>query len=56
VDVQQKIENVIKDKETMDQMRKFILTMTYHFEKTAAAFKIAPEVAEHAQRTFVTQR
>ena len=30
--------------------------MTYHFKKTTDAFKIAPEVAEHAQQTFVNQR
>jgi len=47
-EVRDKVQSVIKDKETILQMRKFLLTMTYHFKKTTEAFKIAPEVAEHA--------
>lgn len=37
-------------------MRKFILMMTFHCKTTTEAFKIAPEVAEHAQQIFVSQR
>lgn len=47
-EVKEKVQQVIKDNETIQQMRKFILMMTYHFRKTTDAFKIASEVAEHA--------
>lgn len=47
---------VLKDQETIDQMRKCFLVLSYHHGKTMAEFTIPATVAEHAQSLFVNKR
>lgn len=55
-EAKEKVKQVIADKETMDQLRKFFVALTYHHKRTMSEFTIPAAVAEHAQQTFITKR
>lgn len=55
-EVKEKVEQVIKDQETVDEMRKAILVFGHHFEKAASEFTIPEEVSTFAQDKFVQVR
>lgn len=55
-DARNKVSQVINDVETIEQMRKLFILLTYHFELTTSKFLIPEKVAEYAQNIFVTRR
>lgn len=52
----QKFEEILEDKELMDQLRYFILVLSTHAKATCVNFTIPANVASHAQTIFCDQR
>jgi len=47
-EVKEKLDQVVKDQDTINQMRKAILVFAHHFEKSASEFSIPEEVSTFA--------
>ena len=52
-EAEQKLKEVLEDKETLDQMRTAMLCHCIHFEQTATLYQIGEDVSSHAQNIFV---
>lgn len=55
-EVSNKVDQVIKDQDTINQMRMAMLAHAYHFERTATMYCIPEDVSAYAQNVFVQER
>lgn len=56
VEVSNKVDQVIKDQDTINQMRMAMLAHAYHFERTATMYCIPEDISSYAQNVFVQER